>query len=181
MVAQAKRRNRLSAASVACLCSLAIATGSGCGDGSEAHKGNSSYAIDHGETVHDCLVYVGAAFAGSPDAVPFFWQAKRSGGVVRMGSAYDPRQGLKIKLLVPKEGGAKKWMLWYSQPPSASQSIRQIIENWARWYRFPPTNPEKNERLDKHLQRNYVIFRDEPTPAFRKEARRCVNFPLAAG
>lgn len=179
MIAEGAKRRRLSLAAIAGVCLLVIMAGSGCGEGATA-KGPTSYAIEHGETVHDCLIRVGVTFAGSPNGIPFFWQAKRSGGVIQIGYALDSRQGLEIKLLVPKEGGAKKWMLWYSQPPSSSQSIVEIIKGWARWYRLPSTDPEKNERLDEHLHRNYVVFREEPTAAFRKKARHCVDFPLAA-
>lgn len=168
-------------ASVVGLCILVVAAGAGCGGGSSSAEGNSSYAIEHGETVNDCLVRLGASFAEAQDQISFFWQAKKSGGVVQVGSAYDPQQDLESRLFVPKEAGTEKWMLWYTQPPSSSQSMREMISRWELWYRLTPTDPGKNDHFDRHLHRNYVMWIIEPTRDFRKEARRCVRFPLTAG
>lgn len=173
---------RLSATTITSLCVLTLVVGAGgCGSREGQVRGNSSYAIEHGETVHDCLLKIGgASFVQAPNRIPFFWRAKKSSGVVEVGSAYDPQQGLEIHLLVPKDGGAKRWMLWYSQPPSSSQSIFEITSRWALWYKLPRSDPHKNDRFDKHLHRNYVVSVVRPAPRFRREARHCVNFPLTA-
>jgi len=177
---EGRKAKRLSLTAIVSLCVFTLL--GGCGSGGDPDHGNSSYAIEHGETVHDCLLKIGGAtFVQAPNRIPFFWRAKKSNGVIEAGSAYDPQQGLEIHLLVPKVGGAKRWMLWYSQPPSSSQSILEITSRWALWYKLPPSDPHKNDRFDKHLHRNYVVSVVRPAPRFRREARHCVKFPSTAG
>lgn len=142
----------------------------GCGAGSKADGGQepgkpASFAVAHGESIEDCLIEVGVQFAVLPHDIAFFEDAQRAGDVSEGGSAYDNVDKVDVRLLLSKRGGAKKWMLWYTQEPS-SRSPEYVLRHQEA-ARAASSRPV------------FVAFALKPKFSFRKEIRRCVRFPLS--
>jgi hypothetical protein len=143
----------------------------GCGSDREARTDASrldSPTASHHETVQDCLIEVGVQFAVAPRDLAFLREARGAGGVVQIGSERENQDDVVVRLLAARNGGAARWMLWYSQPPSSSRTPEQIIDN--------PAGPEGGVYSPSHT---YVAFKVKPKSSFRKEIRRCVNFSMA--
>lgn len=124
------------------------------------------------ETVYECLVEVGAQFAVARRDLAFFRDAEAADDIAQIGEKTDHRDdGVIVRLLASRSGGASEWMLWYSQPPGSSLDPEAIVES-----------PTGISDLDFSPAKDpYVAFKVKPKYAFRKEIHRCVEFPLAAG
>jgi hypothetical protein len=144
----------------------------GCGTGGEATGGEEkekpdSYAVAHRETIEDCLIEVGVQFAVVPHDIAFFERAQRADDVTEGGSAYDDMDEVDVRLLVSRRGGAKEWMLWYSQPLSSSRSPEYVVRHL------------DSQRAAASTEPVFVAFKVKPKFSFRREIRRCVRFSLS--
>jgi hypothetical protein len=142
----------------------------GCGTGGATTPGKEakpdSYAVAHGETIEDCLIEVGVQFAVLPRDLAFFETARAAGDVAEGGSAYDDLDKVPVRLLVSRKGGAKDWMLWYSEPSDPSRGPEYLVRH-LKSLRAASAAPV------------FVAFKVKPKLSFRKEIRRCVRFPLS--
>jgi hypothetical protein len=126
-----------------------------------------SYAASHGEAIQDCLVEVGVQFAVAPRDIAFFEDAREAADVAEGGSAYDSVDKETVRLLIAKKGGAREWMLWYSQPPPSSPQSPVYVVHHLHAQGAASSRPV------------FVAFKVKPKFSFRKEIRRCVRFPLS--
>jgi len=156
---------------------LALVTLAGCASGdTETQKAAEKEKLLPGqvsldETVYECLVEVGVQVAVARRDLAFFRDARAARDVVQIGEEEDHQDDVVVRLLASRGGGAREWMLWYSQPASTSLNPEEIL-------RLPlgPTDtgfsPAENP---------YVAFKVKPKESFRKEIHRCVEYPLDAG
>ena len=167
----ARTRAWLRRAAAATLLVSFLSTGcGGTGDETASQEGKGkpeSYAVAHGEAIEDCLIEVGVQFAVLPHDIAFFEKARAAGDVREGSSAYDSVDKVAVRLLVAREGGAKQWMLWYSQPRSSSRSPEYVVRH------LHPAGAAGSSRPA------FVAFALKPKFSFRKEIRRCVRFPLS--
>jgi len=150
---------------------LTAVLATGCGTDTEstgAEEGGKpdSYAVAHGETIEDCLIEVGVQFATDPHDIAFFEDARKGADVGEGGFAYDAIDKVDVRLLVSKREGAKRWMLWYSRPPSSSLGPEYVAHHLGS-----PAETASSAPV-------FVAFKVKPKFSFRKEIRRCVRFPL---
>lgn len=153
--------------------SLVLLLLSGCGEGGEESSEQRPLPgqVSLDETAFECLTEVGVQLAIAPGNLAFYKEAKAAGDVVEIGEEHDHRDEVVVRLLASKRGGPKEWMLWYSQPPSSSETPESIVDN-----RVDPSTMGFSPATDP-----YVAFKVKPKYVFRKEIHRCVEFPLDAG
>lgn len=169
------------AAAALCLLLAAAPLAAGCGGGSGGGVGPSRQVpetLHAGESLYECLTRVVVQVAAHPRDLGLLREARKGGGVRQAGTATDPREGLEVGLLVPREGGAKRWVLWYLRPSGSGRELGEIVQVRSRWYDLPAGDPGRPD--PGALERYDVMFKLRPTAADRQAFQRCVSFRVPA-
>ena len=103
-------------------------------------------------------------FAVAPGDISFLDREKQKHNVRYVGAEREEDKGLIIRVLTARDGGAKRWTVWYSQPLPEARSPQRLLADAA------PGG------LARYTHGTYVALKVNPKPALRREVTRCVDF-----